>query len=99
VKEQSHKDEMSRALRGDFERLRERGVSTTLAPRAEAAEGPEPEAVAEPEPVPVPVPVPEPEPESASEHDGVAGDRPVQGEPTGEVTTSGPGLFARLTGR
>jgi hypothetical protein len=31
VKEQSHKDEMSRALRGDFERLRERGVSTTLA--------------------------------------------------------------------
>jgi hypothetical protein len=33
VKEQSHKDEMSRALRGDFERLRGRGVSTTLAPR------------------------------------------------------------------
>lgn len=33
MKEQSHKDEMSRALRGDFERLRERGVSTTLAPR------------------------------------------------------------------
>jgi hypothetical protein len=30
VKEQSHKDEMSRALRGDFERLRERGVSSTL---------------------------------------------------------------------
>jgi hypothetical protein len=33
VKEQSHKDEMSRALRGDFERLRGRGVSTTLAQR------------------------------------------------------------------
>ena len=33
MKEQSHKDEMSRALRGDFERLRGRGVSTTLAPR------------------------------------------------------------------
>lgn len=32
MKEQSHKDEMSRALRGDFERLRGRGVSTTLAP-------------------------------------------------------------------
>ena len=33
MKEQSHKDEMSRALRGDFERLRGRGVSTTLAQR------------------------------------------------------------------
>jgi hypothetical protein len=32
VKEQSHKDEMSAALRGDFERLRERGVTTTLSP-------------------------------------------------------------------
>jgi hypothetical protein len=30
VKDQSHKDEMSKALRGDFERLRERGVATTL---------------------------------------------------------------------
>jgi hypothetical protein len=32
VKEQSHKTEMSAALRGDFKRLRERGVSTTLSP-------------------------------------------------------------------
>ena len=32
VKEQSHKDEMSAALRGDFARLRKRGVSATLAP-------------------------------------------------------------------
>ena len=32
MKEQSHKHEMSKALRGDFERLRERGVATTLAP-------------------------------------------------------------------
>ena len=32
MKEQSHKDEMSAALRGDFERLRKRGVSATLAP-------------------------------------------------------------------
>lgn len=44
MKEQSHKDEMSRALRGDFERLRERGVSTTLAPRDAAA--PEPDDAA-----------------------------------------------------
>ena len=32
MKEQSHKDEMSAALRGDFQRLRERGVATTLSP-------------------------------------------------------------------
>jgi hypothetical protein len=32
VKEQSHKDEMASALRGDFARLRSRGVATTLAP-------------------------------------------------------------------
>jgi hypothetical protein len=52
VKEQSHKDEMSRALRGDFERLRERGVSTTLAPPDDAV----------PEPVEAPVGSPEPAP-------------------------------------
>lgn len=32
MKEQSHKNEMSAALRGDFQRLRERGVATTLSP-------------------------------------------------------------------
>ena len=41
MKEQSHKDEMSKALRGDFERLRERGVAATLAPRDEAETEPE----------------------------------------------------------
>lgn len=35
MKEQSHKDEMSAAIRGDFERLRGRGVAATLAPRDE----------------------------------------------------------------
>jgi hypothetical protein len=39
VKEQSHKDEMSAAIRGDFERLRDRGVAATLAPRDEDAPG------------------------------------------------------------
>jgi hypothetical protein len=48
VKEQSHKDEMSKALRGDFERLRERGVSVTLAPRDTAPPGPEPVESARP---------------------------------------------------
>ena len=37
MKDQSHKDEMSKALRGDFARLRGRGVSTTLAPDDEPA--------------------------------------------------------------
>ena len=32
MREQSHKNEMSAALRGDFDRLRERGVAVTLAP-------------------------------------------------------------------
>jgi hypothetical protein len=42
VKEQSHKDEMSAALRGDFQRLRERGVAASLTPPkpAPAAEAP-----------------------------------------------------------
>jgi hypothetical protein len=44
VKDQSHKDEMSAALRGDFERLRERGVAATLSPA-------EPDPPAEPEPL------------------------------------------------
>jgi hypothetical protein len=60
VKEQSHKDEMSRALRGDFERLRERGVSTTLAPHDEAV----------PETVEIPVGPPDPPPE---DDDGTPG--------------------------
>ncbi len=32
MKDQSHKDEMSAAIRGDFQRLRDRGVAATLAP-------------------------------------------------------------------
>jgi len=39
VREQSHKDEMSAAIRGDFQRLRDRGVAATLAPREEEAPG------------------------------------------------------------
>ena len=45
MKEQSHKDEMSAALRGDFARLRDRGVAATLAPRVPEALQP---AAAEP---------------------------------------------------
>lgn len=42
MKEQSHKDEMSAALRGDFQRLRARGVSATLVPHESTAHAPEP---------------------------------------------------------
>jgi hypothetical protein len=38
VKDQSHKDEMSAAIRGDFQRLRDRGVAATLAPRDDEPE-------------------------------------------------------------
>jgi hypothetical protein len=45
VKEQSHKAEMSAALRGDFERLRARGVSAALVPQDEAEPDEEPPVV------------------------------------------------------
>lgn len=63
MKEQSHKDEMSAALRGDFRRLRERGVTTTLSPGETGvlkAAAPELEIV-EPEPELQPELQPEPE--------------------------------------
>ncbi len=104
MKEQSHKREMSAAIRGDFERLRERGVAATLAPRGE--EAPEPvEIVPEPEePVLAAValePVelaPEPEQPTVAapaEPDGareaLAADEPGDAE--------SPGFFSRLFGR
>ena len=48
MKEQSHKDEMSAALRGDFARLRNRGVAATLASRV--PETPQPTAAESSEP-------------------------------------------------
>jgi hypothetical protein len=42
VKEQSHKQEMSAAVRGDFARLRARGVETTIAPDEAPPEATEP---------------------------------------------------------
>ena len=47
MKEQSHKDEMSAAIRGDFQRLRDRGVSATLGPHEVSALEPQPEPIAE----------------------------------------------------
>ena len=89
---------MSRALRGDFERLRERGVTTTLASRAPAVAAQEPEDAPELELAPgveeKPIaelpgaePVATESPEPAVE--------PVEHDDT----TTRPGLFARLIGR
>jgi hypothetical protein len=97
VKEQSHKDEMSKALRGDFERLRDRGVATTLAPPNEQQAQPTPD---EPEPVEEPEPEPElietigelePAPEPVT--------RPAAEEPVAEAEDPGPGWLGRLLGR
>ncbi len=106
MKEQSHKDEMSKALRGDFERLRERGVSVTLAPRETESAAPEPVASAEPaveappepdaEPAIVEPPAPElPEPEAAVPEP----EMPPEAEVSGEPETSEPGWLGRLFGR
>ena len=67
MKEQSHKDEMSKALRGDFERLRDRGVATTLAPKDDAPHEPVAADVVAAAPVIEPEPTPEPEAETAPE--------------------------------
>ena len=59
MKDQSHKEEMSSLLKADFERLRARGIATTLAPPGE--EAPPQEAIVE-APAEPPEPSVEPEP-------------------------------------
>ena len=89
MKEQSHKDEMSAAIRGDFQRLRDRGVAATLAPRDEDAPGAADMIAADEEPAVPEVatalaePVTEPEAEQGDELPDA--DR--------------PGFLARLLGR
>lgn len=93
MKEQSHKDEMSAAIRGDFQRLRDRGVAATLAPRDDE-DAPEPvDVVPEPEERVVPVvvatlaePVSEPQADEADEEDASGDD-------------DRPGFLSRLLGR
>jgi len=97
VKDQSHKHEMSAALRGDFQRLRDRGVATVLAPRDE-----EPHTQAAPAAAPPrTVAASELEPPSA-----IAG-KPEPGREPDAAATSGigspegerPGFLTRLLGR
>jgi hypothetical protein len=100
VKEQSHKDEMSAALRGDFQRLRERGVAVSLVPTdAEpvADTTPQEEEPAERAlpllatdvPAEAPEPPPEPPPEPT----------PEPHETQDEPAASQPGWLGRLLGR
>ena len=95
---------MSKALRGDFERLRDRGVATTLAPKDEEHAQPppdepesfgerEPELI-EPEPTPEPVSEltePEPEPEPVTQ--------PATDAPVAEADEPRSGWLDRLLGR
>ncbi len=67
MKDQSHKEEMSAAIRRDFERLRERGVSAGLSPREQSAPAPEPSERPPSLDLPPSVRV-SPEPESAPAH-------------------------------
>ena len=102
MKDQSHKDEMSKALRGDFERLRDRGVATTLSPPDEQQAEPTPEApesfeapereLTVPEPIPVPEPVSElTEPEPVTQ--------PASDAPVAEAEEPRSGWLDRLLGR
>jgi hypothetical protein len=88
VKEQSHKDEMSAALRGDFARLRGRGVAATLAPRV--PEAPQP-AAAEPD-----------ETAETAEPDETAETAETEAPAAAEKAehpVAEPGFFARMLGR
>jgi len=88
MKEQSHKDEMSAALRGDFQRLRERGVAVALAPH-------EPDS--DPETPPDPN---EPAQLEPTEHDEPQDSAPVtEPEPSPEPAPQRRGWLSRFAGR
>jgi len=105
MKEQSHKEEMSAALRGDFERLRERGVSPALVPQDtaepdESPNGPEPEPELEAAVDPSAEPSLEPPAEPSLEPVEIPAAPPA--EPPGEPVDEEPprrGWLSRLAGR
>ena len=103
MKEQSHKEEMSAAIRGDFQRLRERGVSPSLVPQEvpETDESPNGHADApEPEPEPevevVVDLVEEPEPPGESPEEPPA---PEPAESPDAATEPRRSWVSRLAGR
>jgi hypothetical protein len=86
---------MSKALRGDFERLRDRGVATTLTPPDEehARTTPdEPESFEKPERELI-------EPERELERDPEPVTPPAAEAPVAEAEEPGPGWLGRLLGR
>jgi hypothetical protein len=87
MKEQSHKDEMSAALRGDFQRLRDRGVAVELAPHEP---GSEPEAPPEPE---------EPERAEPTANDEPPQDTAPETEAEPKPEPERRGWLSRLAGR
>jgi len=91
VKEQSHKDEMSAAVRGDFARLRDRGVAATLAPPAAdsttSAPEPMPAAPVPPAPEPAAAEPPPPAPVAITEPEAEPADEPPAPDP---LTTADP---------
>jgi hypothetical protein len=93
VKEQSHKAEMSAALRGDFERLRERGVSASLVPH-ETPEPDDPGSGVEPPAVEALEHAPELPPEALPQ---ASAGRPA--ETAEEAEPARPGWLSRLVGR
>ncbi len=101
MKEQSHKNEMSAAIRGDFQRLRDRGVAATLAPRPDEAPAPPATADLRPElPELVEVARP-PVAVSAVALDACSGERAgaVAVAPFPAPVEGRPGIFSRLLGR
>ncbi len=108
MKEQSHKDEMSAAIRGDFQRLRARGVTAELVPR-------EPTAVQDTDSSPAgppgdgsgaPAPVDRssagepasPSPAAAAPTDEQPAEHPAA-EPESDTSGSPTGWLGRLFGR
>jgi hypothetical protein len=84
MKEQSHKDEMSAALRGDFQRLRARGVSAALVPQ----EREEPQQ-----------PLDEPTGEEQREEPRAEEQPPEAQDPPAEAPPERRGWLSRLGGR
>ena len=98
MKEQSHKSEMSAAIRGDFERLRERGVAATLAPRDDGAPDPLEIVPEHEEPAVTVLPTAPPELDGTAEAvEAVEEDEP--GDAAAPDDAAAPGFFSRLFGR
>lgn len=103
MKEQSHKEEMSAAIRGDFQRLRARGVSTELAQRDSTAsdtshpdDPPDPSAEQQARAADAPVSEPSSQAPASEPASGDESEAPADDEPD---SASPGGWLGRLLGR